>query len=416
MKKQILVATLSIFSLATFAQKDEVKAADKAFKKGNFEEALRVLEPLASTEDNMDAKYKGKYLFLKGQSLEKTGKLKKAASTYRALFAFEKKTGKKKYAPLARPMLDGIITKVKNEASDAYSNEKDYKKAAEKFALVYNLNRKDTASLYNAAISAYLNKDYDTSLKTYRKLKDLNYTGIATQYFAVNKETGESDLFGSKEDRDAFVRLQQYEKPSEKLLPSKRSDIIKNIGYILVTQGKTEEAIKALEEARKENPEDVNLVMTEAQLYIDLKRMDKFGELMEEAVKLDPNNPTLFYNLGVVNGSAEKYDEAIEYYKKAVELKSDYRDAYLNLSFAILNKRVAVINEMNENLSNAKKYNALEQKMKDLNKEALPYLEKADNLKRSLDTVKNLLNIYDSLEMTSKADALRPVYKEMRNQ
>ena len=54
--------------------------------------------------------------------------------------------------------------------------------------------------------------------------------------------------------------------------------------------------------------------------------------------------------------------------------------------------------------------------MKDLNKEALPSLEKADNLKRSLDTVKNLLNIYDSLEMTSKADALRPVYKEMRNQ
>jgi tetratricopeptide (TPR) repeat protein len=415
MKKQIIVAALSIFSLAAFAQKDELKVADKAFKKGNFEEVLTTLKPLEASESNMDAKYKGKYLFLKGQSLEKTGEIKKAAKAYRKLFAFEKETGKKKYTPLARPMLEGVVTKVKNEATDAYNSKKDYKQAAEKFALVYAISPKDTAFLYNSAISAYLDKDYDTALKHYRKLKDLKYTGITKQYYAVNKETGTTDLFGSETDRDAFVKLQQYENPTEKILPSKRSDIIKNIGYILVTQGKTEEAIKALEEARKENPEDVNLVMTEAQLYIDLKRMDKFEELMKEAVKLDPNNPALFYNLGVVNGNAEKYNEAIEYYKKAVELKSDYRDAYLNLSFAILNKRVAIINEMNENLSNAKKYDALEQKMKDLNKEALPYLEKADSLERSLETVKNLLNIYDSLEMVDKADALRPIYKEMKN-
>ncbi len=29
--------------------------------------------------------------------------------------------------------------------------------------------------------------------------------------------------------------------------------------------------------------------------------MDKFAELMEEAIKLDPNNPELYYNLGVVS-------------------------------------------------------------------------------------------------------------------
>mgnify|MGYP003774970121 FL=1 len=415
MKKQILGVILSMFSLAIVAQKNEVKAADKAFKKEKYKEVLEILKPLAEKEAVLESKYKGKYLFLKGQALEKVGDLEKAANTYKKIFAFENETGKKKYTSLAKPMFHGILNNLINDASEAYNKEKNYKKSSNKFALAYSLSKKDTSYLFNAAVSSYLAKDYDTALKHYRDLKDLKYTGIVTQYYAVSKETGKNDLFGSKKDRDTFVKLQQYEKPSEKLTESKRANIIKNIGYILVTQGKTEEAIKALEEARKESPEDVNLVMTEAQMYIDLKRMDKFEELMQEAVKLDPNNPSLFYNLGVVNGTAEKYDEAISYYKRAIELKSDYRDAYLNLSFAYLNKRVPIVDEMNENLSNAKKYNALEKKINAINKIALPYLEKADSLGRDIDTVRTLLNIYDALEMSTKGDALRPIYKEMRN-
>jgi hypothetical protein len=46
----------------------------------------------------------------------------------------------------------------------------------------------------------------------------------------------------------------------------------------------------------------------------------------------------------------------------------------------------------------------------------LPYLEKADEIKRSIETVKSLLNIYDILRMNEKADVLRPIYKKMREQ
>ena len=65
-------------------------------------------------------------------------------------------------------------------------------------------------------------------------------------------------------------------------------------------------------------------------------------------------------------------------------------------------------------MSNFKKYDELEKKQKALYREALPYLEKADSIKRSVDTVKSLLNIYDILRMEEKADALRPIYKKMR--
>jgi len=74
------------------------------------------------------------------------------------------------------------------------------------------------------------------------------------------------------------------------------------------------------------------------------------------------------------------------------------------------------VDEKNNNLSNFKKYDALQAKQKALYEKVLPYLIKADNIKRSLGTVRMLLNIYDTLEKEAEADALRPIFKKMRNQ
>ena len=211
-----------------------------------------------------------------------------------------------------------------------------------------------------------------------------------------------------------MVKSGDYEAPQDVPTESRQADIVKNIGYILIAQGKTDEAIVAIKKARENDPKDLNLLLNEAQLYIQLKDMAKFGTLMQEAIQLDPENPTLFFNLGVVNQNEGKKEEAIGYYKKAIELDPEYGDAYMNLAVAILSGEQAIVDEMNENLSNFKKYDELQGKQKELYKEALPFLEKADSIKRSVDTVKSLLNIYDILRMEDKADALRPIYKKMR--
>ncbi len=137
---------------------------------------------------------------------------------------------------------------------------------------------------------------------------------------------------------------------------------------------------------------------------------------MKEAIELDPNNPTLFFNLGVVNQNENKTEDAIKYYNRAIELDPNYGDAFMNLAIVILSEEQSIVEEMNKNLSNFKKYDELEKQQKELYKKALPYLEKADSLQRSEDTVKSLLNIYDVLLMEEKADELRPIYKEMRGQ
>ena len=413
MKKQILALIVGLLSIATFAQKNEIKAVEKALKKNNFKEAKTIIGNLEKNEDAIESKYKAKYYFLKGQAYGKSN-VAKAADAYDKLFSYEKEIGKQKYTKEAKPKLAELVQFVSNEAIKQY-NEQDYKKAKYNFFLTYKLSPTDTTFLYNAAISASLDKDYDTAIKYYEKLRTSGYTGISTEYYAVNKESGKEENLSTKTNRDAMVKFGKYTNPTQKTSPSKQGDIIKNIGYIYVNQGKPKLAIAALKEARKSNPKDMNLLLNEAQMYVKLDKMDEFGKLMEEAITLDPNNPTLFFNLGVINQGQKKTKEAKEYYLKAVELKPDYADAYMNLAVAVLDGEKAIVDEMNKNFSNEKKYNELQQKQRALYKEALPYLEKADNLKRSIDTVRTLMNIYDTLEMTEQADKLRVIYKELRD-
>lgn len=414
MKKQILALSLGLISIGMFGQKNEIKAAEKALKKGDKNAAIQTLESI--DESAIEEKYKAKYYFLKGSAIGQSD-VKKAAEAYNMLFEYEKKVGKPKYTKEAQPKLNTLIQFVSEKAINAYNKDKDYKTATENFYLTYKLSPTDTSFLYNAAVSASLDKDYETSIGYYNELRELGYTGKVATYFAVNKDTEIEEAFPNKELRDIAVkRSKTHKDPLDKVTDSKQPEIIKSISYILINQGKTEEAIIAIKEARQNNPKDLNLLLNEAQLYIKLEDMDKFGTLMQEAIALDPENPTLFFNLGVVNQNENKIEEAKGYYEKAIELDPEYGDAYMNLAITILSGEEAIVNEMNENLSNFKKYDELEQKQKALYREALPYLEKSDEISRSTDTVKSLLNIYDVLEMTEKADALRPIYKKMRDQ
>ncbi|KAB1159889.1 tetratricopeptide repeat protein [Tenacibaculum aiptasiae] len=411
MKKQILTLSLGLLSLGLMAQKSELKAAEKAIKKQDFNNAISILNSIeGDLMMNGEDKYKSKFYFLKGKAFATKKDYKNAADALNALLAM----GKTKYTEDAKPLLNQMIQEVSKKAIDLYNNKKDYKNAADNFYLTYVLSPTDTSFVYNAAISASQAKDYDAAIKYYKQLRKIGYTGIEVQYLATNKATGKVVNLGSKVQRDLGVKTKEYIKPQDKMSESKTATIVKNIALILKEQGKTDEAITALAEARKANPKDLNLLLNEADMYVKLGKMDKFGELMNEAVALDPENPTLYYNLGVVNFNQGRMEEARKYYEKAVELKPNYGDAYMNLAVVVLDKDKAIVEEMNKNLSNFKKYDALALKQKEVYKEALPYLEKADELNRSIDTVKTLMNLYEVLEMEDKSKEYRDLYKSMK--
>ena len=68
---------------------------------------------------------------------------------------------------------------------------------------------------------------------------------------------------------------------------------------------------------------------------------------MAEAIQKDPNNPILYYNLGVVSGELGEKEVAESYYKKSIELDPNNENSYLNLVALILDGEQEIVNEMN---------------------------------------------------------------------
>lgn len=413
MRKQVLALFLGLLTTGLFAQKNEIKTAERAIKKLDYKTASSALKTAEGLVSNMDAKMKAKFYYLQIQTFNGTKDYVKAANAFTNLKETENKSGRKKYAATAKPIIDKMIVDVSTRAANLYTKDKDYINAAKDFLLAYTLDPTDTASLQNAALSSYNGQDFEGALKRYQQLKDLNYTGIRTVYYATEKASGEERNLGTKAQRDAMVKLGQFIKPRDEVSESRKADIVKNIALLLHKTGKTEEAVKMIQEVRSQNPNDLNLLLTEADFYIKLDRMDKFGEMMEKAIKLDPENPVLFYNLGIINSDKKgKEEEAIKYFKKAIELKPDYGDAYISVYRLIVSKEEA-INKQMEGLTDFDKYDELEAKKKLIYKEALPYLEKGDQYKRSKDTVKILKSLYEILGMEGKAKEFGDILKKM---
>ena len=431
-----IVGTMLI-SAVTFAQKDEIKTLKKIYSKAKpsdndlveYKSNLTKLESLASEEGD-----KIHYSFFKGvlpqielavsgvaqpsqmqlQKLFTPKSITDMATGCTAMLEYEKKTGKKvftddinKSIATAKPLL--------LSAAIALGDQKKYAESSNILYSIYLLDKNDQEKLYYAASYAVNAKDYDNAMKYYNELKALNYTGEGIMYYAVNKATGSDEFFGTdkaaKDSRDSYVKLGSHEKPRDEKVPSRKGEIFKNIALILLDQGKGEEAKKAILDARKANPEDISLLITEADFYLKEKDFTNYTRLVNEALEKDPNNKQLVFNLGVISADSNKLDDAEKYYKRAIEIDSGYFDAYLNLSELKLRSEKSLVEQMNKlgtSAADNKKFDELRAKQIANYREVLPYLEKAYQLQPSNDGArKTLMSVYQALEMMDK-------YKELK--
>nr|WP_315215941.1 tetratricopeptide repeat protein [uncultured Flavobacterium sp.] len=416
--KYVILASAMLISVATFAQKDQIKAAEKALKGGNSQEALTILQGAESLSATAPDAEKAQFFFVKGNALldlanknvEAGKNLSLAAKAYQDLIATEKVSGKMKYSTQAATSITEIKYKLINSAIADSKADKNSDSAIKLYD-AYLLDKKDTINLYYAA-STYINaKDYDMAYKLYDELKILNYSGKGTSYLAVNKLTGEEDFYATAQERDKFVKLGTHEKPRTEVIPSKKGEIYKNMALILVQNGKTEQAKKAISDARIADPADTSLILTEANLYLETKDFDTYKKLIAEVLEKSPNDPDLVFNLGVLSYNAKNNVDAEKYYLRAIQIKPDYVNAYLNLAILKLDADKKLFDEI-QKLGNSekdnKRYEVLKRQREVVFKDALPFLEKATELDSANKEVKStLLSVYRALEMTEKAKALK---------
>jgi tetratricopeptide (TPR) repeat protein len=150
-------------------------------------------------------------------------------------------------------------------------------------------------------------------------LRDINYTGVVTKYYVTDVASGEETEV-SETEYGIYQKSKDYTNARTEDTESKYPEIVKNIALIYNELGQKDNAMKAVQDARKANPGDIGLILTEANIYIQLGEKQRYKELIKEALKKDPSNAVLYFNRGVVNSEQGDNVLAREYYEKAIEI------------------------------------------------------------------------------------------------
>ncbi|MGC1206286.1 MAG: tetratricopeptide repeat protein [Flavobacteriaceae bacterium] len=406
MKKQIIVALAFSISAFSFAQKKELKTVEKAIKSENYAEAKSALKQAETLMSAMDDELKDKYYYLSAQALYAGGKGSEKDMDS-ALDNLEKV--KSEYKSEIAELKVNMVNTLLKTGNDAYG-KKDYSTASKYFEKSYRVTKKDTLFLYYAAATAVNVQEFDRALPLYEELKSLGYTGIEKEFFATNVETGEEEVL-DKNTRDLYVKAKSHIKPGARNTDSKKPEIIKNIALIYVSNGDNEKAIEAMKAARAESPDDINLVLSEANVHYKMGNTEEFKKLLQKATEMDPKNAELQYNLGVIASESNQPEEAKARYEKAIELNPEYINAYINLSALVLAREEPLIQEMNSlgsSKADNKKYDELREERQGLYKQAVPYLSKALEIApKNINAAKTLMNIYSILGETDKYKSLK---------
>ena len=392
MKHIALLTFILIFNFS-FSQKKELRKAQKLYDAGDISGASQLLLENQSILENADKKVKPNYDFLRGKIAQNNKDFQNAFDLYVSLK--EVVSIKEEVAQ----QLNLLSADIVNSAIDDNGNG-DFKSSTEKLYLAYMIDPEQNADyLYYAASSAVNAEMFDVALNYYIELKDKNYTGIVTKYFVTEVESGEETEV-SESEYNLYKKSKSYENHRQEDTPSRFPEIVKNIALIHAQLGDKDKAMSAVQEARLADPNDLNLILTEANIYIELGEKSKFQDLMNEAIAQDPNNANLYYNLAVVTSDLGEKEAARGYYEKAIELDPAYENAYMNLVALILEQEQEIVEQMNSlgtSAADNAKYDALKTDREELYKECVPILKSLIEIGANQDAVKTLMNIYGTL-------------------
>jgi tetratricopeptide (TPR) repeat protein len=392
--KKIIVILFLVLNLIAFAQKDELKTLKKIYDREipstsdivKYKEALKSLETTATTEEDKVYTnfYAGMLPFMEIASLgEKvtpqdqmrifTPKaLENFSTAINQTLEFEKKSGNKLYTDDINETLGWFKPMVKQLAFQL-NNASKFKEAANLFYNIYLMDKKDGSNIENAAILAVQTQDYKAAEKYYKEFIESDYLKNGKIYYATNKASDKEEVMESLQDRSNKLKMGTHEKPRDENASDKKPNAYKIYAILVAQNGDLELAKKVYKEAKELNPDDLELLNGEANLYYQTKDMVTYKSLIKEIAKKNPNNASMQYNIG-----------------------------YLSLS-----DDGNIVDEINKNLDKPKVYAELIEKRKAIYQEALPYFEQSYKLDPTNNDTKTILKAtYEVLGMKEKAAKL----------
>jgi tetratricopeptide (TPR) repeat protein len=172
---------------------------------------------------------------------------------------------------------------------------------------------------------------------------------------------------------------------------------LKNAGKVDEAKAEYNKAIDILKEGMSLYPNDSDMLLTLSNSYIGADRTNEALEPFKKGVEAEPENKYYRYNYGVLLLGIDDFESAVTQFKKAVDIDPEYENAIYNLGVAYvkwgnyLNKKADAEGKMSDEYKT--KYQA-----------ALPYLEKAVEMKNAdSQTWETLGKVYSILGMQDEA-------------
>ena len=237
------------------------------------------------------------------------------------------------------PKLQEVVNGYYNDAFTAYqlgdmAKASDLFKGAADWSAVAPCSVRNDDAAYNCAFTALAVKNYDRAMEYYNKCLERGFTSEGNIYAALSEcSLAKADTLAAK--NYLATGLTKY--------PDNASILTNLINLYLQTN---------------EDPK-------------------KIVELLDEAKKAMPDNPSLYYVEGNIYAGIKDFDAATAAYNKGLEIDPKYDMAYYGLAQVALKKGEAIVEEMNAlDVREWKKYDELNAQLIEVYKGAIEPFEK----------------------------------------
>jgi tetratricopeptide (TPR) repeat protein len=175
--------------------------------------------------------------------------------------------------------------------------------------------------LLTLAHSCLLSRQYQCVLDAFHRM------------VALNAESAESDMLVGEaldEMKDTIGATKEFR--AAIAANPKEPNVHFGLGYLLWTQGQTNEAAQEFQAELDNDPEHIQAMLYLADSQVQTNRMDDARPLLEKVVKIDPANPMGHLDLGIVYADAGRNEEALRELKAAAELNPNNTNSHWRLS------------------------------------------------------------------------------------
>lgn len=399
MKRLLLTVALCVAaSSASFAQKKAVKEAQSIAKgdKADFTEARALIKGALEnpeTKDDAQAWYVAGFVEDQQFSAERTKQI----------------LGQEPNEPVMYDALLSVLPYFKKAYElDQQPNEKG--KIKPKYTKdIKSILSADHVYYFNAGAYYYDQKDYKKAYDAFNQYMEISDLPI----FEGTQTATKDSTFMTVQFYAAITATQLGDSPTaiKALLRAKdteyrQSDIYQSLCYEYQQAQDTVNYIKTLEEGLIKFPAEDFYLMSLIDTYIRTGQNEKAVSYLNTAIEKKPSCP-LYYAMGVVYESGFKdFAKAEECFKKGIELDPESVESISGLGRIYYNQAVSKQGEANM-INDSKKYQEELAVAKELFKKALPFYEKAHQLKPDEpDALIALRGIYYNLNMGPELEAI----------